>query len=294
MKKSLVLVLALVMVIGLCTGIVSAGIGDAVFSWDCSSLGGAEWGAWAYGATATDDNNIIIRPADNAGDTGYAAYYMWTGNLKEEGAEENVYAVEYGKTYILNFKAKGEAGKEVQYDFKDGSIGMNGAYTFETTGEWEDVWSAPMTVTVDHELDLAPGDQSILNGYPVRIYLHPNGNPLAASEVTVDDIVIYEYTEDVIIETPEGEDGEGEQLEGEITTDEEGNEVVVDKEGNVIGKVEKDEEGNTVIVDEKGEVIGGATKNPATSDNMVIGVVVALMAISAVAIVVVKKSVLSK
>ncbi len=170
-----------------------AAIGDAVFSWDCSSLVGAPWGAWAYGATATEEGNIILRPTDNSMDNGYAAYYMWTGNLKEVDGTENIYAVKYGKTYVLNFKAKGEAGKEVQYDFKDGAIGMDGAYIFETTGQWEDVWSAPMTVNVDPEYDLAPGDDSIINGYPVRIFLNPNGNPLAASEVTIDDIVIYEY-----------------------------------------------------------------------------------------------------
>ncbi len=187
-------------------------IGDIVFSWDCSSLSGATWGSWGYGATA-EDGYITLRPADNSMDTGYAAYYMWTGNFKEEGAVENVYAVEYGKTYVLNFKAIGEAGKEIQYDFKDGSIGMNGAYTFETTGEWEDVWSEPMTVTVDPELDLAPGDASIINGYPLRLYLYSNSNSFSSSYAYIDDIVIYEVDEETVVPEPEEPENSEELIE---------------------------------------------------------------------------------
>ncbi len=184
----------------------------AVFSWDVTTPESAPFGSWADGATGL--GCVTLDATD-----GYGAQMFWTG--KTDGN----FNVVLGEDYVMSFQAKGEAGKSIMFDFKDGSVGMGGSYTFQETGVWETVTSETMTANITWE-DIPETDPNYGNGVSARVY--SIGGESGALTFQLKDIAIYELGEEIVEpEPPEDPEVEAPEkciwLQGNRTEDRPGN-----------------------------------------------------------------------
>ncbi len=161
-----------------------------VFDFSAETVEGGPYGSWGNGATAVEGDFLKVDAND-----GFGALVFWTGKTDGE------FNVELGKGYIMTFRAKGEAGKSILFDFKDGSVGMGGSYTFRTN-DWETVTSEVMTSELTWE-DIPESDPNYINGISARIYTI--GGESGALSFYLSDISILEVVEEVADPEPEPE-----------------------------------------------------------------------------------------
>ncbi len=176
MKKTLSLVLAVLMLASLFTGIVSAAdipVGKMLatdpltyedFDGNTSNRGMWRNNGPDFVATTgkTADGAVI-----NWGNGGYASQNFWTG-IKDTS------------TYYVTFWAKGTSGEKFAYDVNETAPFASGEHTFQATDVWEEV-SFIVTPTVATDAG---------TGYPFRVYT------TAGVNFAIDEFEIYQVLDD--------------------------------------------------------------------------------------------------
>ena len=178
MKKTFAFILAVIMLVGLFTGVVSAA-DEKTELLSVPEIVAGEHGTW--GSATADGETITIN-----GTAGYCAFEFWT---KKNASDE--YNIKKDGWYLITFKAKGTAGETAQFDLDNGGSGMAGDHTF-ATNDWEDVAKKVQCTTdaAEHSNEGVRG-----NGFSGRVYSS------IGVDFQVKDIVIYEVSEDYVVET---------------------------------------------------------------------------------------------